>query len=96
MSQKPYSPDVFDGEDSLYCCNWEDHHAGLFHYLPRLAYEMTQFLDKDPKNVVAIHCMGGKGRAGSIVVLLLRYLNCFDSIYDAARYFSVRRFRNTP
>ena len=37
--------------------------------------DAKKFLDEDSKNVVAIHCLAGKGRTGTLISCLLLYLN---------------------
>ena len=34
---------------------------------------MQQHLDKQPNNVLAVHCKGGKGRTGTIICAHLMY-----------------------
>ena len=46
----------------------------------------------DPENVVVIHCNSGKGRAGTATCCLLVYLGFYDTVYEAAKLFSSRRF----
>ena len=55
---------------------------------------MVLHLAKHESNVLAIHCMSGKGRAGSAAICLLTYLGIFDSFDDAARYFGHMRFND--
>ena len=53
---------------------------------------MSEWLLKDPENVVVIHCNSGKGRAGLTAVCLMLYLGFYDNVLDTARYFSSMRF----
>jgi phosphatidylinositol-3,4,5-trisphosphate 3-phosphatase and dual-specificity protein phosphatase PTEN len=57
-----------------------------------MVQEMYEFLKADPKNVVAIHCNSGKGRAGTSTCCLLLYCGFFDNINDCAKMFNSRRF----
>ena len=53
---------------------------------------MYKWLQKDPENVLAIHCNSGKGRAGTACTSLLVWAGFFDEIEDSAKLFSARRF----
>lgn len=90
VSEKKYEKSRFDGRVSDY--NWQDHHAPPFHLLFNLVEEMKNWLQADPENVVVIHCNSGKGRAGTATCCLLVYLGFYDTVYEAAKLFSSRRF----
>ena len=51
-------------------------------------------MDEDPKNVVAIHCLAGKGRTGTFISCLLLYLGEFDFAFDCLRYYGIMRVGN--
>ena len=89
-SEKVYEPERFDGKVSNY--NWNDHHAPPFHLIFELVDHMYSHLIKDPRNVVAVHCNSGKGRAGTAATCLLLYMGLFDNIADCAKLFGARRF----
>jgi len=94
VSEKQYSKERFDGRIADY--NWQDHHAPPFHLLFELVDQMKKWLEgklkyyfqfvhlDDPENVVVIHCMSGKGRAGTSTCCLLLFTGFYDSIYNAA------------
>ena len=51
-------------------------------------------MDEDPKNVVAIHCLAGKGRTGTFISCLLLYLGEFDFAFDCLKYYGIMRVGN--
>jgi protein tyrosine phosphatase len=53
---------------------------------------MKKWLVADPENVVVVHCMSGKGRAGTAICCLLLYLGFYEDIYKCAQHFSLCRF----
>ena len=52
------------------------------------------FWTKIQKNVVAIHCLAGKGRTGTLISCLLLYLNEFDTAADCLKYYGIMRVDN--
>ena len=52
------------------------------------------FLKEDPENCLVVHCNSGKGRTGTAISALLRYLGYFDKIEDCIKFFNYQRFSN--
>lgn len=52
------------------------------------------FLLRDRDNVVAIHCLAGKGRTGTVIVSYLLYSGLFHDPDEAALFFALRRSNN--
>ncbi|KAJ1493278.1 protein-tyrosine phosphatase-like protein, partial [Baffinella frigidus] len=50
---------------------FEDHGPPLLAEILHLCEHATAWLQKDPHNVVALHCKGGKGRTGVMTAALL-------------------------
>lgn len=46
----------------------------------------------DPKNVVVVHCKGGKGRTGVIIACYMLQTKIFDDPEQAMYHFAVKRF----
>jgi PTEN phosphatase family protein len=68
---------------------------------PPLMSEMLQFLEeaqlwllKDTKNVIAVHCKGGKGRTGVMISALMLWSGHRKSALDALELFTFRRTVN--
>jgi hypothetical protein len=45
----------------------DDHHAPALNQMEEYSQHVQSWLAKHPKNVVAVHCKGGKGRTGVMV-----------------------------
>ena len=90
VSERTYEKSRFYDRVSNY--NWMDHNAPPFHLLFVLVDEMFKWLEKDPENVVVLHCNSGKGRAGTSCTCLLLYCGFYDNIKDCAKLFGARRF----
>ena len=41
----------------------------------RMADSVTEWFDANPKNVIAVHCKGGKGRTGTMISVALLKTN---------------------
>jgi len=54
--------------------------------------DMDNFLKEDPKNVVAVHCMAGKGRTGTVICAYLLTTSLFWNVESAIAYTRIKRF----
>lgn len=75
-------------------CGWHDHHAPPIGQLFEIVDHIHNFLLKDRDNVVAIHCLAGKGRTGTVIVSYLLYSGLFHDPDEAALFFALRRSNN--
>lgn len=73
---------------------FQDHEAPPLNIIRPFCEDAKQFLDEDPKNVVAIHCLAGKGRTGTLISCLLLYLKEFDTAADCLKYYGLMRVDN--
>jgi phosphatidylinositol-3,4,5-trisphosphate 3-phosphatase/dual-specificity protein phosphatase PTEN len=55
---------------------------------------IDEFLAKDAKNVVGIHCKAGKGRTGTMIVAYMVYCGYFKTIKEAAALYGEVRTKN--
>ncbi len=46
----------------------EDHNPPLFDMLVAFVRRAESFMDEAPHNVIAVHCKGGKGRTGTLLL----------------------------
>jgi len=65
-----------------------------FRRIKPLCDSMVSWLDKDEKNVLAIHGKNGRGRTGMIVSCLICQLNKWFTANRAMRYFAAQRSKN--
>eukprot|EP00026_Physarum_polycephalum_P011383 Phypoly_transcript_11602.p1 GENE.Phypoly_transcript_11602~~Phypoly_transcript_11602.p1 ORF type:complete len:348 (+),score=29.66 Phypoly_transcript_11602:104-1147(+) len=70
---------------------WPDHHAPSLTLLLACVQRIDQWLLADPQNVVAIHCMAGRGRTGTVIAAFLLYIKMFLTAADALSFFASRR-----
>ncbi|OII70851.1 membrane bound phosphatase [Cryptosporidium ubiquitum] len=76
---------------SIVSCPFPDHQVPTLGSLFIICFLVLNYLVSDVKNVVAIHCKGGKGRTGIVVVSWLLYSRLCSSLEEALEYYSNRR-----
>ena len=70
---------------------FKDHEAPPLNLIKPFCEDVKKFLDEDEKNVVAIHCLAGKGRTGTFICCLLLYLNFFETAEECLLYYCLLR-----
>ena len=70
---------------------FKDHEAPPLNLIKPFCEDVKKFLDEDKKNVVAIHCLAGKGRTGTFICCLLLYLNFFETAEECLLYYGLLR-----
>ena len=73
---------------------FEDHGPPLMAEILAFCQEASLWMTADIRNVVAIHCKGGKGRTGVMVAALLLWGGHRKTALDALELFTFRRTRN--
>jgi protein-tyrosine phosphatase len=68
-----------------------DHNVAPLQTVLETCKNIHDYLSKDSKNVIAVHCKGGKGRTGLIVCSFLLYCGVFDTADKVLEYFAQRR-----
>ncbi|KAK9173495.1 Dual specificity phosphatase catalytic domain protein [Cryptosporidium meleagridis] len=76
---------------SIVSCPFPDHQVPTLGSLFIICFLVLNYLVSNRKNVVAIHCKGGKGRTGIVVVAWLLYSRLCSSLEEALEYYSNRR-----
>lgn len=66
LSEKLYPASDFNGGE-VENFSFPDHHAPSFPQLLEIMNSMHQWYSADETNVVAVHCMAGIGRTGTII-----------------------------
>jgi phosphatidylinositol-3,4,5-trisphosphate 3-phosphatase/dual-specificity protein phosphatase PTEN len=59
--------------------------------LMAIVSSIDEYLSQDPKNVAVFHCVGGKGRTGTVIACYLLYSGMLSNTQEAMTYFAVRR-----
>ena len=89
--EKKYAPNVFYKQGYF---PFQDHEAPPLNLIRPFCEDAKKFLDEDSKNVVAIHCLAGKGRTGTLISCLLLYLGECDTAADCLKYYGIMRVDN--
>ena len=63
--ERTYDTSFFRDQVAWYPCH--DHNVPPLHMMHNLAMSAHRWLESDERNVVAMHCKGGKGRTGTAV-----------------------------
>jgi len=85
-----YPPDTFGG-------NWrgfpfDDHCPPTLNLIVEFCLEASQFMQKHPDNVIAVHCKAGKGRTGTMICGLMLYAyGAPDTLEGILRDYGARR-----
>ncbi|ELR12538.1 Proteintyrosine phosphatase [Acanthamoeba castellanii str. Neff] len=70
---------------------YPDHSALPLEHLFQIMSAMKYYLDEDPSNIVAVHCLAGRGRTGTVISAFLLYLGLYNDATEALRYFANAR-----
>lgn len=73
---------------------FKDHEAPPLNIILPFCKDAASFLNKDPNNVIAIHCLAGKGRTGTLISCLLYYMKYFDNATECLQYYGMMRVEN--
>jgi phosphatidylinositol-3,4,5-trisphosphate 3-phosphatase/dual-specificity protein phosphatase PTEN len=73
---------------------FDDHNPPPLSLIPKICEDASDFMKKDKKNVVAIHCKAGKGRTGCIIACLLCHLKQAADAKEALDIFGANRTSN--
>ena len=76
-SERRYASQHFS--DRVLCFPFDDHNPPPLSTIVEFCSTVDRFLQEDEKNVVAIHCKGGKGRTGTMIACWLLYASMSDS-----------------
>lgn len=92
VSGKPYDTKQFGFNVAEYN-NWQDHHAPPFHEIFMVFHQALTYLKNNPKGIVIIHCLAGKGRTGTLICGLLLFTHMVKSVRQVINYYSIKRFK---
>jgi len=89
LSDKQYDYSKFD--DNIFEFGFPDHHSPPLDMLFKIILTMYNWLKADPKNVAVVHCVGGKGRTGTVICCYLYFIGLFQDSSEAMEYFAQKR-----
>jgi phosphatidylinositol-3,4,5-trisphosphate 3-phosphatase/dual-specificity protein phosphatase PTEN len=89
LSDRPYDYSIF--EDQVMEFGFPDHHAPPLDLLFKIMLSLYNWLKADPLNIAVIHCLGGKGRTGTVIACYFLLLGLFDDPTRALEYFANKR-----
>jgi phosphatidylinositol-3,4,5-trisphosphate 3-phosphatase/dual-specificity protein phosphatase PTEN len=90
-SENTYPDDTFYHQGYF---PFDDHESPPFNLIYDICVDIKNFLEKDPLNIIAIHCKAGKGRTGTIICSYLIYSGICENAEQALNFFSKMRTHN--
>jgi len=91
-SERSYEAKEFGGNVGVFA--FDDHNPPPLTLIPKFCQDAAEFLKKDKKNVVAVHCKAGKGRTGCLIACLLLHLGQAQDAKEALHTFGANRTSN--
>ena len=89
LSNRTYNYLYFDNK--VYDVKWPNHFPCPFlRYLETVIF-CVEFLLSDKDNAIAVHCLAGKGRTGSLINSILLCSNKFDDVLKANEFYLFKR-----
>ncbi|XP_076980817.1 phosphatidylinositol 3,4,5-trisphosphate 3-phosphatase TPTE2-like [Tamandua tetradactyla] len=73
----------------------DDHNVPSLSEMVEFTKEVDMWMSKDEKNIIVIHCKGGKGRTGTMVCAWLIASEIFTTAKESLYYFGERRTDKT-
>eukprot|EP00281_Chroomonas_sp_CCMP1168_P003530 CAMPEP_0206269242 /NCGR_PEP_ID=MMETSP0047_2-20121206/32174_1 /ASSEMBLY_ACC=CAM_ASM_000192 /TAXON_ID=195065 /ORGANISM="Chroomonas mesostigmatica_cf, Strain CCMP1168" /LENGTH=152 /DNA_ID=CAMNT_0053697691 /DNA_START=114 /DNA_END=568 /DNA_ORIENTATION=- len=73
---------------------FEDHAPPLLLEMMQFCRDASAYMRRDPRNIIAVHCKGGKGRTGVLIAAFLLYVGHRRCALDALELFTFRRTEN--
>lgn len=88
-SEKDYDESLFQNRvERIFI---DDHNVPTLSAMSSFCENVREWMAADKKNVIAVHCKGGKGRTGTIICTWLIDSGLFDEAKDVLDYFGDRR-----
>ncbi|XP_064413855.1 putative tyrosine-protein phosphatase TPTE isoform X4 [Latimeria chalumnae] len=88
-SEKGYDPKYFHYRVERVFI--DDHHVPALEDMLKFTASVREWMAEDERNIIAIHCKGGKGRTGTMICTWLIDSDQFESAKESLDYFGERR-----
>ncbi|KAA0188336.1 hypothetical protein HAZT_HAZT009576 [Hyalella azteca] len=88
-SERHYDEHFFHGAVQRYPIN--DHNVPAIEVMLEFSENVRKFQAEDERNVIAVHCKGGKGRTGTMICVCLIDSGAFKNADQCLSYFGDRR-----
>ncbi|OMJ66085.1 hypothetical protein SteCoe_37194 [Stentor coeruleus] len=72
--------------------SWDDHFPPSIDLLFRACQDIHYWLCKDVENVIAVNCLAGKGRTGTLICCYMIFCGRFESPEQVLEYYKMKRF----
>eukprot|EP00124_Ichthyophonus_hoferi_P001818 Ihof_evm6s106 gene=Ihof_evmTU6s106 len=91
LSERPYDYSILEG--TVVEQGWPDLHAPPLDILFNTIHTAIRWLDDDPKNIIVVHCLAGRGRTGLFISCILLLLQISNTVEEAIGFFADRRYK---
>lgn len=91
-SDRKYDYSYFDNR--VFSLKWPNHYPCPFVTFVKGIIDISSYLLQNKHNVVAVHCLAGKGRTGSLICGILFISGLFNSILDTNNFYLCKRAVN--
>ena len=92
VSSRKYDFTYFDNR--VYSVKWPNHYPCPFSVFCQALTDVCFYMLQNKKNVIAVHCLAGKGRTGSFIDAILFISGIFKTIEEANSFYLVKRAVN--
>jgi len=89
LSERDYEYELLDNQ--IVCFPFKDHHAPPLHIIFQIIHHIDSWLRANHQHVAVVHCTGGKGRTGLIIVCFLFYSGLYANVSQCLSWFAARR-----
>ncbi|XP_074160939.1 phosphatidylinositol 3,4,5-trisphosphate 3-phosphatase TPTE2-like [Sminthopsis crassicaudata] len=88
-SERTYNPSYFHNRVERFPI--DDHNVPTIIDMLKFVDSVFEWMETDPKNIIVVHCMGGKGRTGTMICIWLIASEHFNTTKESLEYFGKRR-----